>query len=121
MIDFAKIIARSAEGKAKRSTALQPCLWIFGILVAGLIVTSSRDSALWIQLSIAVAAGVVLLVLLFMYCYFAFKCPDLIRSESFVIRKMEIERAAIGDSLIGTIDDSQTSVPQLPQRQGDRA
>lgn len=97
-----------AEGKATRSTALQPLLWTLAAIITGVCVMVWRGADTWLLIAFASAGGLCLLVLLSVYVFFAIRDPDALRSEKFVIRKMEIEQSSIGDSERGVLAASTT-------------
>ena len=58
----------------------------------------------------AVLSAVVALVA---YVYFMRNSPENLRGETFVIRKMQIERGLIGDSMAGEFDTIPPNVKQI--------
>lgn len=61
-----------------------------GIFTLGTI-SSIFSSVSWIMILLFSFGGLFLLMGLFFYCYFSFKNPDYLRSESFQIKKQSIE------------------------------
>lgn len=105
MSELLKTIFQMGESRVVRSTALQPLLWLTALLAAAFVGSLMRDPMPnWARVLLAVLfVGCVLLVM-GVYCRFAVKDPDALRSERYVLRKMEIEQAAIGDSMRGKIE-----------------
>ena len=97
-----------AEGKATRSTALQPLLWALAAFISLLIGAIMAKAAAWLLVTLVAFVGVLLLALLGAFFYFAARQPDALRSEKFLIRKMEIEQSSIGDSERGLLADPTT-------------
>ncbi len=100
-----------------RSNVLTPLLWLIGILTAGLvlmawispwagfasifgIITASQ----WVTFGLAVCLAFTVFVFLFVFTFLVVKSPDLLRSESFTIQKMAMEKGLIGDNNKGMID-----------------
>ncbi|MFN0132210.1 MAG: hypothetical protein ACKVW3_06720 [Phycisphaerales bacterium] len=113
MSEWLQAISRFSEGKATRTTALQPLLWLCALLAAGFVGAASTGAALWVQIIFGSAFGAVVLTTVVLHCILLWKNPDLVRSESFVIRKMEIEQASIGDSDRGVLEQPKPSDRKL--------
>src|SRR5688572_283848 len=101
-------VARAVAGLlthvGSRSSALSPLLWMVGLLVAGIILLSAFTTSpiawgLFVLLCLVVLAAVLA------FAKFAGTNPDLLRSESFSIKKLELERGIIGDNIHGTLLD----------------
>lgn len=56
------------------------------------------------MVTLLIFVGIVLAIYLVWYSIFASSNPDLLRSERFSIRKMEIERGLVGDATSGMQD-----------------
>jgi hypothetical protein len=78
-------------------------LWLCLILALGFFGSIEAGAPKWAQIGTGVAAGVVVLVAVVLISICLFTRPDLLRSEKFLIRRMEIEQGAIGDNLLGVI------------------
>lgn len=115
MSEWVQAFAKLAEGRASRSTVLQPLLWMMAVIIAamtGCVVYHAPDLlliGLFILLVLIVLLGLVVFAVLVV------RKPDLLRSEKFHIRKLEIEQASMGDNLMGLIDTTAMSGPLLPQ------
>jgi hypothetical protein len=96
-------IASMAEGRASRSTALQPMLFLDLICFASVGGAVTAGAKPWAVVSLLCIAGLCAVATIAVYCYYAVKRPDLLRSEKFAIRKMELEHSATGDSLRGVV------------------
>lgn len=95
-----------AESTAKgaRSTALQPLQWVLGMLLTALSPALWLGAPAWLTAALGIAGAVVLLVLLGSYVYLLIRSPDALRSESYTLRKMEIEKGLVGDNISGVYD-----------------
>ncbi len=92
---------QQATVSGSRSTVLQPLLWLTGILASGLLVAGYYGLPYWVLVIFAVPLGLSFLFALFFYALFAFKNPDLLRSERYSLSKMALEKTLIGDSSAG--------------------
>ena len=90
MPDFISTIATMAEGRAARSTVLAPLLWMFAVGLVGLGGLVVGEGPLWLLILIASIVGLTATIALVIYCRLVFTNPDLLRSERFQIRKMEL-------------------------------
>lgn len=116
MPDWFKSLATINEGRAHRSTAMQPLVWLAGIVLLGFVGAITQGVSGWPLMFLAGVAGIVVFVFIAHYTRFAFGNSDALRSERFVIRKMEIEQASIGDTRKGALDEPEDDEPhQLPE------
>lgn len=94
---------------------MQPILWILASVLAAFVSASMSGKAPeWALIVLGAMSFLALLVAVVVYCCFALKNPDLLRTEKFLIRRMEIEQSAIGDSLKGVVSGPQANGPILP-------
>ena len=123
-IELIRSLFQQASAQGSRSTVLNPIAWAFATVLSAMIGTSIVHAPPWTTVTLAIFAGVILIVFIVAYLYFMVKDPDALRSEKFTLSKMAIERSVIGDSLIGfsnlgqqrTIGTTE-STPELPGRQ----
>lgn len=112
-----------ASSTGARSTALQPLMWLSGILTAGLALAATSSTPTWTLVAIAVFLGITISVFLIAYVYFAFKNPDALRSEKYTLSKMAIEKNLIGDNKAGLQEfddyDNPAILSALPNKQGE--
>lgn len=101
---FARLAHSAISGS--RSSALKTLLTLDALVLLALLIAGRplTDSQPWIAVLLAVMLVIAILITLGAYLYFMFKDPDYLRSESFGLRKMEIERGIVGDSVGGLID-----------------
>ena len=101
-----------ASASGRRSTVLSTLIVMGGVLLAGLVgslLSSAPEWLLkWLLGLIVGDAGLFGIAFL----YFMFKSPDALRSESFELEKMAMERGFFGDSLQGSF--VQGDGPQPP-------
>jgi hypothetical protein len=84
---------------------LNPLLWLAGLLMVPLALCIRTGKAEPRELVILLAAlfTLTLLLILATYIYFGLRDPDVLRSESYSLGRMAIERGALGDSRAGTL------------------
>ena len=103
-----KELLLASEVRGSKSTALEPLLKAIWTVLAAMFIIgmANRDILKLPSWTIIVLFGVfILFVVALLCCYFLllYKDRDALRSEKFVLRKMEIERGPIGDSIHGKI------------------
>lgn len=100
-----------AQAKGSKSTVLAPLLYAIGLSFLATCTLNYYDSdPLFVGLCLAIT-GVFVLASVISYFICLFKDPDLLRSEKYLISKMEIEKSMIGDDRLGLIDmSSKTSL-----------
>ena len=113
MVEFIAQFFQRYGGSGKRSTALQPLIWIALVATGGLLTaiylvaayTASTEILLLVKWPVAILSGVmglcmVAVVFITAYSICAGK-TDLLRSEHYFLQKYEIER---GDKNTGTTE-----------------
>ncbi|MEX2263540.1 MAG: hypothetical protein WD696_16405 [Bryobacteraceae bacterium] len=103
-----------ANVQGSRSTVLRPLGWLLSISGAGLLWGASIGAALWIQIVFGVGVGSSLVLYLGAYAFCLAKDRDALRSETFSIQKLAIQRGFIGDSLKGALDIDERSLLNAP-------
>ena len=86
-----------------RSTALKPLGWALAIQIVGLIGASRAGLDSRIIYMLAIFTGLTLILYLAAYIFFMFTDRDALRSETYVIQKLAIEKRLVGDSTTGLI------------------
>ena len=91
-----------ASASGRRSTVLSTLIVMGGVLLVGLVGSLWVSAPEWLLKWLAglVVGDAVLFGIAFLY--FMFKNPDALRSESFELEKMAMDRGFLGDSLQGT-------------------
>jgi hypothetical protein len=100
-----------ATASGARSTALQPLGWLAGILIVGLAIVPFRNAPSWLLILLAGLLVCCVVLYLLSYIYFAFKNPDALRSETFTLSKMALEKNLIGDNRVGLLELDDTDKP----------
>lgn len=103
----------SADARGRRSTALTDLRWALAALLVAFIVAAGVGTVPWVVTFLAICTAATLIALLVSHFLFVRDDPDLLRSESFTLRKMEIERGLLGDSRVG-LAPAEKEVRALP-------
>ena len=103
-MDIIKALLSRSDASGSKSTILQPLTWFIAILLATLAILFKIQAPIWIC---SILTGIILLIVVlfvFAYVYCLFVDRDALRSESFSIRKMEIEKGILmGDNSTGLL------------------
>jgi hypothetical protein len=119
MVDwFSNFVTASQRGS--KSTALTDLRWLLGLLLAALLAATKAGAPAYVVALLAGFIGAVLLLACWAYVYFMRSNPDALRSESYTLEKMRIEKGMIGDTLSGFREVRAGSAPALLTAQNDR-
>lgn len=98
----------------RKSHALVPLVQLLMVLmtILGVAAWAGSDEVVWFAVALI---GVGVLTYVGGFAFFMVKDPDALRSESYKLKKMQIERGLIGDSTQGlhqvSTDDSAPALP----------
>jgi membrane protein YdbS with pleckstrin-like domain len=98
---------------------MHPALFADATIGVFLIAAIGVKAPDWVLVWLLAALMASVVVTLVIFCIFIFIRPDVIRSETYNLRRMEIEQAAMGDDRMGVIDPSKKETPLLPQSSED--
>ncbi len=101
-------------GKADRSSCLAPLERGIAVLAVALILCLQFKAEPWLLVCLAIMLFGFVIVFGFVYLMFAFKSPDALRSESYSIQKMAIERGLTGDNVLGVSEHSTDEILAIP-------
>lgn len=101
-----------ATEQGSRSTVLKPLGWMMSLLLAATISAFYFQAPLWVGVLFAVFSGITMALYLFTYLYCLFKDRDALRSETYSIQKLAIEKGFVGDNMQGVIDLHEPEVSQ---------
>jgi hypothetical protein len=90
--------------QGRRSTVLQPLLWLLGTSVIALLTAIRLGSPDWIAILLAVFSAIAFALACLGFVWFAVKDPDALRSERFTIEKMRLQKQILGDSMTGFVE-----------------
>jgi hypothetical protein len=104
MLEIFNGLFQQANAEASRSTALKPLGWLIAMLLP------STLAAFYYLLPAAITGTLMLLTVISVlaylgaYVYFLKVDPDALRSETYSLKKLAIQRGIFGDSTHGTVD-----------------
>lgn len=96
----------SSDASGTRSTILTDLRWVLSILVVGILGSGWASLPGWVLILLGTGVALDLVVMLGAFIIFSRRNPDLLRTESYTLRKMEIERGFLGDSESGLLEAS---------------
>lgn len=111
-IDLFRSFLERATASGSRSTVMMELRWFLGIVCSGLILGVKFGSPAWIQILLAILLSVASLIYFGVYIFFAVKSPDSLRSETFTLSKLAIEKSMRGDDLVGLINPEIQTLPE---------
>ena len=104
-MNILKALLSQSDASGSKSTILRPLTWFIGILFVILITLFKIQAPDWICYILTAIIVATVLLFGFAYVYCLFNDRDALRSESFTIRKMEIEKGMLlGDSSTGLLE-----------------
>lgn len=107
-----KALLSHSDASGSRSTILKPLTWLLGIILATLLAAFRFSAPAWFCYLLAGIAILAVLLFFFAYVFCLFKDRDALRSESFSLRKMEIEKGLYGDSDMGLVQRSNREIKE---------
>ena len=101
-------LLQQATAQGARSTILRPLASLFAICVAGFLICMQIRANFWAGLLFAVMTVVTFVLFIGAYVYCLFNDREALRSETYSIQKLAIERGFVGDSGTGIIREEAT-------------
>lgn len=92
-----------ASAKGSKSTVLKPLGGMMAICISASLSAVYFKSPSWLLILFSIFAGCTMSLYLIAFLYCLFNDRDALRSESYTIQKMAIEKGFVGDSNIGII------------------
>lgn len=110
---FIKALLSQSDASGSRSTILKPLIWLIGVLLGVFLTLIFAEADLWLHIIIILLIVAAIGLYFYVYYYCLRHNPDALRSESFTIRKLQIEKGIFGDSNTGYLpyEQNQTSLP----------
>jgi hypothetical protein len=68
---------------------------------------------LWLGIVLAIGATASIAAYLISYFYLMIRSPDSLRSETFTLKKLAIEKGIYGDSFVGSLEIDSAGSPKL--------
>lgn len=115
---FFQLLQRTAGAQGTRTNVVSTLQGTLVITTGATVALAIAKAEPTIVAAAAIASGVVLLVNLAAYIFFALTKPELLQSEKFALRKMEIEQGFMGDDVAGFIKHARESSGALPPPAG---
>ena len=84
----------------KKSHALIPLFWVLALIGICLAIFASLDfkQKTFVIITFIVLFVIVLIIIIIAYVFFMLKNPDYLRSESFTLSKIALEKGILGDN-----------------------
>lgn len=109
---------QQATENGTRSTVLKPLAWLMSMLLAATLSAFYFNAPSWVGILFAIFCSLTMLLYLATYVYCIVTDKDALRSETYSIQKLALERGFVGDSIQGVIQVGPTSdtlpFPELP-------
>lgn len=99
-----RALLEQISGSASRSTVLKPLGWALALFVPGTVVSAWLGLSLWLVGTFATLMALSAALYLAAYVYCLFKDRDALRSESYSIQKLAIEKQLVGDDRAGILE-----------------
>lgn len=112
-LNLIRAFLEHASAQGSRSTALKPIGWMISICIAATLSSAYLATMPWLTILFAIFATLTMLLYLGAYIYCLITDKDALRSETYTIQKMAIEKGFVGDSLTGVLDLNQDTESRL--------
>lgn len=109
-----------ASARGTRTTVLKPLGWMTAILVSATLSAFYFSTPIWIGAMYAVFACLTMTLYLFAYCYCLFRDRNALRSETYLIQKLAIEKGFVGDDILGPLKPPQAGAGFIEAGQVDK-
>jgi hypothetical protein len=103
-LGFITAFLNQATAQGSRSTVLRPVTWFSGVLLFGLLACFELKAPEWASKTLAAMLFVTFLLFLGAYLFCLVKDRDALRSETYSIQRLAIEKGYIGDNIAGLFD-----------------
>ncbi len=98
------VLREQFHATLSRSDVLKPLAWLAGILLTAMVGMLWVKAPSWLTVLMAILLSVSIVLYLISYVYCLLRDPDALRSETYSLHKMVIERGLLGDNVTGVID-----------------
>lgn len=98
-----KMFLEQATAKGSRSNVLKPLYAMMAVCIAGVFATFHFSFPVWSSYFFAFFTFVTMSIYLMSYLYCLLKTPDALRSETYSIQKLAIQKGFVGDDLTGVV------------------
>lgn len=108
-ISLIRSFLQQATAQGSRSTVLKPIGWMMSICIGATLSSAYMKSPPWLTYMFAAFSSITMLLYLGAYVFCLAKDRDALRSETYTIQKLAIEKGFIGDSLSGVISSASSA------------
>jgi hypothetical protein len=114
-IEELKSFFSKAQATGTKANVLSDLRWFIYVMLSGFLLAVRLSAPKWVIVFIAIMLGFGAILYLGLYIYFGITNPGALRSESFTLYKMAIEKTVIGDDLAGFIPSGEidNSIPLI--------
>lgn len=98
-----KMFLEQATAKGSRSTVLKPLYVMMAVCIAGIFTSFHFSFPVWSSYFFAFFAFVTMSVYVAAYIFCLIKHPDALRSETYSIQKLAIQKGFVGDDITGVV------------------
>jgi hypothetical protein len=105
-----KYLVEHALERSSRSSVVTTLTIMAGMLATAMLASAFENAPTWMSIFFATLLGVDFITFIVAYGFFAYRTPDALRSESFYLQKLAIERGLIGDARSG-LSPTNESIP----------
>lgn len=120
-IALIKAFLEKATVEGSRTTVLKPLAWLIAILVGATMGAFSTPTPNWIGVAFAILIIVLTLLYTLAYGYCLFTDKDALRSETYSIQKLAIEKGYVGDNVMGRLIPAQPIAGRIEQKAVDES
>jgi len=96
-------LLQHAATQGSRSTVLRPLGWLLGICVTAVVACVEAKADSWLVMVFAGASVLTVLLYLGAYIYCLIHDREALRTETYSIQKLAIEKGYVGDSITGML------------------
>ena len=121
MVTLIRSLLQHATAETSRSTALAPLGWLVAMLLAATVGSKISGTTAWLTVALGVLTVVSVAGYLAAYLYFLLRNPDALRSETYTLSKLAIERGVFGDSVSGVFSPSDRKMLEAPAGESEGA
>jgi uncharacterized membrane protein (DUF2068 family) len=98
-----KLFLEQATAKGSRSTVLKPLYVMMAVCISGVFASFHFSFPPWSSYFFAFFTFVTMSIYLVSFVYCLAKHPDALRSETYSIQKLAIQKGFVGDNITGVV------------------
>ena len=103
-LEMLKSFLEHYSAKGTKANVLKPVGWIISVLIFANIYVFYINLPIWVCILFTIFSSLAILLFIFSYIYCLLTDKDALRSESFTIQKLAIEKGFVGDNIIGKLN-----------------